>query len=167
MKQERVVSRFWGDLRSLAVPVATYWVTAIVAFLLFSATIIVTEGPAPENFGILAIFGGTTVFGLLFGQICGLLGLRTWAVFVSGGLMSALLLAAVLATSSLPSVAVFVAIVWFLFPFFATCGWWSLTPNGAMLATFTPLVFIVGTVIAVANKTGSDARWLAGQKWAI
>lgn len=162
-----LTGRFWGDLRSLAVPVATWWLTTVVAFALFSAVILVTEGPKPENFVILGIFGGATALGGVFGQACGLLRLRTWVVVVLGMMGSGALFALTAAMVSLGEVAVLMGLVAFLFPFFAVTGWWSLTPNGAMLSTFTPLVYIIGTVITVASATGSDARWLAGEKWAI
>ncbi len=162
-----MTGRFWGDLRSLAVPVATWWLTTAVAFALFSATILLTQSFDSGLVLALALFGGATAFGAAFGQACGLLRLRTWVVVVLGMLASGALFALTAAISPLGEVAVLVGIVAFLFPFFAVTGWWSLTPNGAMLSTFTPLVYIVGTVITVASTTGSDARWLAGEKWAI
>jgi hypothetical protein len=159
--------RFWGDLRSLAVPVLAYWAINLVSVGIFSVAIAVSIGPTPEALIALAIIFGATAFGVIFGQICGLLRLRMWAVLLAGTLTAGGLFGLTLATAAVPAVAGIVGLVWFFFPFCSLSGWLALQPNGAMCATFTPLLFITASIIFISERTGSVAYWFAGQKWAI
>jgi hypothetical protein len=162
-----VTGRFWGDLRALAVPVVAYWTITLVSVGIFALAVMVSIGPTPEALIALAILLGAAAFGVAFGQVCGLLRLRMWAVVLAGTLAGAALFGMTVATSAVPAIAGVLGIVFFFFPFCSVSGWLALQPNGAICATFTPLMFLTGAIIFVAERTGSVAYWFAGQKWAI
>ena len=136
---------------------------------MFTATIAIFEGLDPEGMWILGSLWFATVFGVGFGQACALLRLRTGVVLLIGAAVSAILFALTMATTSagISVLAVPLALLWFFFPFFGLCGLWSLHTNGAMLATWTPLVYLTAVLIVISEETGKVGRWFEGSKWAI
>ncbi len=159
----------WRDLRALAGPALGYWGVLFASMGLFSGLVVLVDGPSGANGFLLVSLWAAAVVGVGFGQVCALTRLRLPLVFAAGALVSAGLFVATGATAAtVGAVALFFGILWVLFPFFAVSGLLSLrTSSFQVFALFSPMVWITGSILLVAQRDGGAERWLQGQKWAI
>ncbi|MEQ1501415.1 MAG: hypothetical protein ABMB14_04250 [Myxococcota bacterium] len=162
----------FADARALAWPILTYWGTLGVAMALFCAVVLVFEGVTADTTYVLTAMATATIGGIAFGQGCAVLRIRTWLVVGAGGAVYAALFGAamyVTTITAMPLLVGAVALVWFLFPFFAVSGLLSLrTSMLQVFALFAPLVWFTASILYVAeNVTGGAGRWFAGDKWAV
>ncbi|MCA9490473.1 MAG: hypothetical protein KC621_11135 [Myxococcales bacterium] len=163
-------ARRWRDLRAMAWPLLGYWGMNIVGMVLFGAVLTVYAGPNPELYMVLGIFYAAAVFGIVFGQVCALTRLRLPIVVAAGATVSGITLALTVGSgmSGASPIALFLGIVWFLFPFFSVSGLLSLrTSSLQVFSLFAPIVWITGSVITIAERSGGVGRWKEGAKWAV
>lgn len=161
----------WGQAKEALVPIVTYWVWVAYAYLAFAVMILVTGNTGTDDLMFLAGFGAATVGGVLLGQVCAFLRVRTWVLLAIGALMwtafFVFLAAGGEALMEIDAFAVVVVSVLFLGPVAMTGGLWSLETNRAIWATWLPMVWTVGACLTWIEKHGGVATWEAGDKAAV
>lgn len=185
LSRQETQRRFWrrllADMRALSWPIVTYWGMLLLSLGLFTALLAIGGGLSEhEGLTIVALFWVATVIGVGFGQVCALIRIRTWVVLAVGAAADLALFAIpvsmqVYANKNLVYDTQFemiiglVALLSFLFPFFAVSGLLSLrTSVFAVFALFAPLVSITASILYVSEEiTGTSGRWFAGDKWAV
>ena len=157
------------NLKSLGLPIGTYWLSILGFMLLFWSLIILTEGMDPTGGIIIGVFVLATVLGVGSGQLVALLRFRTWVVFATCIVVWTFAFVASIGLSATTGIlGAFVFVFVFVFPWFFLSGLWSIRVNMGLLATFAPLVYAMGCILVIAqNITGSASRWFADQKWAV
>ena len=157
----------WQQLREAAVPVVMYHLLLLFSLASFCGVVVVTEATA-ESAVVVVFLVGTTLLGTLMGQVMAFLRIRTWVAIAVGGVCWGLAFGLGLATSAvLGEVAVFVFLFLFMLPIAMTGGLWSLETHRATWSIWLPMVYTSATAIIWAEKTGLDAQWRAGDKWAV
>jgi hypothetical protein len=157
----------WQQLREAAVPVVMYHLLLLFSLASFCGVVLVTEFSAGSAV-VVVFLAVTTVIGTLMGQIMAFLRIRTWVAIAVGGVCWGLAFGLGLATSAvLGEVAVFVFLFLFMLPIAMTGGLWSLETHRATWSIWLPMVYTSATAIIWAEKTGLDAQWRAGDKWAV
>jgi hypothetical protein len=162
---------WWTEFKALTVPVLSYWGISFVSIGLFSLFVIITEGFNSEDLLILSGFWAAALLGIMLGQVCAILRLRTALVVLIGIVAWTTILAAMIALAMLPvgfeTFGVSVAMVWLLFPVFLPCGVWSLRVHMDFFAALMPVMFFSATIILISEWSGSVDQWFAGNKYAV
>ncbi len=159
-----------ADLRALLWPLGTYWAVLVLSMALFTSLICLREGVGGDDLYITAVLWAACGLGVAFGQACALARLRTWLVLLLGALVSAGLFAgmSIAVYTGIAPLGVAFAVLWLLFPFFAVSGLLSLrTSTVQIFSLFAPMVWITGSIIYLAEESGTVGRWFDGDKWAI
>lgn len=161
-------------MNAAAPPILAYWTALLVAIGLFTGLTAAFEGLGGDVGIVLVGMWGATLGGTAIGQGLALLRARM-AVVLAGSVISWLVgwwallgqAAALQATAAGEAVGVAVVMIVLLGPFFVLCGYWSLSTNTGILATFGPLVWFTGAILNITEQTDAMDRWHAGAKWAI
>lgn len=157
----------WQQLKEAVVPVVMYHLLLLFSLASFCGVVLVTDFSVGSA-AAMVFLAVTTVIGTLMGQIMAFLRIRTWVAIAVGGVCWGLAFGLGLATSAvLGEVAVFVFLFLFMLPIAMTGGLWSLETHRATWSIWLPMVYTSATAIIWAEKTGLDAKWLAGDKWAV
>ncbi len=167
--------RAWADIKSLALPLSTFWIAALLSNICFTAAVLGTGKSANEDLGVLAGFWLGSISGLALGQAMALARLRPTLVLGGGAIFYGALWAFVFsyfvgqeATGLKSDVFAMAMIFWvFIAPFYFPCGFWSLSAHTGMLATFAPILGFTAAILIVSDARGDDSAWFAGDKWAI
>lgn len=152
------------EIGPLLRPIITYHVWVIIAFLVFSLTILGTEGLSGGNFVILVVLGLSTIVGVVAGQALAIWRARGCTI----GCLFGLYVAGVAITSpvlvALGSVGVVIMVVLFLTPVALSGGLWSLASNRALPAAWLPMVYGIGAIFAIVNRGEGAGAWRQGDK---
>lgn len=161
--------RWWLDAKALAVPLAAYWGALGIGMALFLAVVVLMTNQGPQDLFLMASLVGGCAISVALGQALALLRLRTWTILAIGSVSwGALLLAAGVAIETVgEDLAGPLIILLFLGPFWALAGVWSLRTQGALLATWAPLMWLVVRILVIAENRGSAQNWFDGNKWAV
>ena len=155
--------------RSLALPVAMYWLMTVLGFGLFFGLLVWQEGWDEDAPMVLTTMAVLTFGGVLVGQVLALLRLRTWVPVLLAFLTWGAFIAFAWTQPDMDSdVSIIITILLVAGPLFMLGGLWSLRVHMGLLATWVPLVWITACIIFIAQEmTGSVDQWHAGDKWAI
>ena len=158
----------WGQAKEALVLMTIYWVWVLYAYGIFVLAIAVTESIGGDDIAFLTAFGLATVGGMLLGQLCAFVGVRSWVLVTLGALMWALFFLVLAgggyAFMSNQIVAAIVIAVVFLGPVAMTGGLWSLETNRALWSTWLPMVWTVGACLIWIEKKVGIGAWEQGAK---
>lgn len=161
----------WGQVKEALVPMAVYWAWVLYAYGIFAIAIAMTNSIGGDDVAFLTAFGLATVGGVLLGQLCAFLGVRSWVLVTLGALMWALFFLVILAGGyalmNNDIVAAFVIGVVFLGPVAMTGGLWSLETNRALWSTWLPMVWTVGACLVWIESEVGIGAWESGAKHEI
>ncbi|MSQ01540.1 MAG: hypothetical protein EXR71_06560 [Myxococcales bacterium] len=158
----------WGQAKEALVPMAIYWVWVLYAYGIFVLAVAMTESIAGVDVAFLTAFGLATVSGVLLGQLCAFVGVRSWVLVTLGALMWALFFLVLAgggyAFMNNQIVAAIVIAVVFLGPVAMTGGLWCLETNRALWSTWLPMVWTVGACLIWIEKKVGIGAWEQGAK---
>ena len=156
---------WWRQLREAAGALLSYWALAAFGTLALSATVLVYYHSG-EDMAALGLIVGTSVVGILSGQLLGFLRLRPWVVWTFVILLVA---GGILFTVYLPPTPLteYVIVFFILFPIAFNAGIWTMRARTQLFAALYPMMLAIGSIIMIHEETGTAAAWFAGRKWAI
>ncbi|MFT7519076.1 MAG: hypothetical protein ACI9MC_001216 [Kiritimatiellia bacterium] len=156
-------------LRSLAMPLISYWAMTSLGFVLFFGLLTYNKGWEDDSLLILGAFIALTFGGIAAGQVLALLRARSWipALFTTISWTGVVLFA--WWDPPMPDDAeILIFIVLVAAPLFMIGGLWSLRVHMGLLATWVPLMWLTASILYISQEmTGSVENWHAGDKWAI
>jgi hypothetical protein len=161
--------QLFAEVRALAGPIAAYWGANVLGLSLFTAFLMANSAFDIGGFALFSSCWAATLGGAALGQLAALLRLRTGWIVVATSVVWSLGTAFTISTgvAGAAPLAVWMFIFLFLFPFFFACGYWSLATNTGLLSLFAPMVWFIGDILFIVEKSGAIEAWLGGDKWAI
>jgi len=162
------------ELIALAKPIALYWLTNLLALVVFTGAVFTTQNQMDE--GDLVAIGAvwaSMLLGVLVGQVASITRLRS-GIFLPGlfcvfwGAVFAILQAEALFKGIIGDIGfALLGMGMMLGSFAASGGFWSLRVNRGLVAAWVPAILFTGAIIMITENSGEIAAWHEGAKYAI